>query len=160
MFFLLLNISFTVSQLCSFCHSHNPIILSSFLTEPNKNHDLILKWATQWVTLVKQYLVMLLEDLRLVHPRGLMMFVSSFILYVVFCGALFIFSSFFFLPLFCLSFDLWLLISPFVSSILSYYYRVIHDKLNRNRGRRDHDRMVVGFTTTYAISAFHQWLCC
>ena len=23
------------------------------------------------------------------------------------------------------------------------------------RGRRDHDRMVVGFTTTYAISAYH-----
>jgi hypothetical protein len=24
-----------------------------------------------------------------------------------------------------------------------------------HRGRRGHDRMVVGFTTTYAISAFH-----
>ena len=25
------------------------------------------------------------------------------------------------------------------------------------RGRRDRDRMVVGFTTTYAISAYHHW---
>ena len=27
------------------------------------------------------------------------------------------------------------------------------------RGRRDHDRMVVVFTTTYAISAYHHWCC-
>ena len=26
-------------------------------------------------------------------------------------------------------------------------------------GRRGHDRMVVGFTTTYAISAYHHQLC-
>jgi len=25
------------------------------------------------------------------------------------------------------------------------------------RGRRGRDRMVVGFTTTYAISAYHHW---
>jgi hypothetical protein len=25
------------------------------------------------------------------------------------------------------------------------------------RGRRGHDRMVIGFTTTYAISAYHHW---
>jgi len=28
-----------------------------------------------------------------------------------------------------------------------------------NWGRRDRDRMVVGFTTTYAISAYHHWCC-
>jgi hypothetical protein len=27
------------------------------------------------------------------------------------------------------------------------------------RDHRDHDRMVVGFTTTYAISAYHHWCC-
>jgi hypothetical protein len=27
------------------------------------------------------------------------------------------------------------------------------------RGTRDRDRMVVGFTTTYAISAYHHWCC-
>jgi hypothetical protein len=27
------------------------------------------------------------------------------------------------------------------------------------RGRRDRDRMVVGFATTYAICAYHRWLC-
>jgi len=27
------------------------------------------------------------------------------------------------------------------------------------RGRRVRDRMVVGFTTTYAISAYHRWCC-
>ena len=26
-------------------------------------------------------------------------------------------------------------------------------------GRRGHDHMVVGFTTTYAISAYHHWYC-
>jgi len=27
------------------------------------------------------------------------------------------------------------------------------------RSRRGHDRMVVGFTTTYVISAYHHWCC-
>jgi len=27
------------------------------------------------------------------------------------------------------------------------------------RGRRGHDRMVVGFTTTCTISAYHHWCC-
>jgi succinate dehydrogenase flavin-adding protein (antitoxin of CptAB toxin-antitoxin module) len=27
------------------------------------------------------------------------------------------------------------------------------------RGRRDRDRMVVRFTNTYAISAYHHWRC-
>jgi len=26
-------------------------------------------------------------------------------------------------------------------------------------GHHDHDRMVVGFTTTYTISAYHHWCC-
>ena len=28
-----------------------------------------------------------------------------------------------------------------------------------SKGRRDHDRMVVGFTATYAISAYHHYRC-
>jgi len=30
---------------------------------------------------------------------------------------------------------------------------------HKNRGHRDSDHMVVGFTTTYAISAYHHWSC-
>ena len=30
---------------------------------------------------------------------------------------------------------------------------------NAIKGRRDRDRMVAGFTTTYAISAYHHWYC-
>jgi len=30
---------------------------------------------------------------------------------------------------------------------------------NYGRGRRGRDRMVVGFTTTYANSAYHYWCC-
>jgi hypothetical protein len=29
----------------------------------------------------------------------------------------------------------------------------------RTGGRRGHDRMIVGFTTAYAISAYHHWCC-
>ena len=38
----------------------------------------------------------------------------------------------------------------------------IYNKLSKDefiRGRRRRDRMVVGFTTTYAISAYHHWSC-
>ena len=31
--------------------------------------------------------------------------------------------------------------------------------LTLTRGRRDRDRIVVGFTTTYAIDAYHHWCC-
>jgi dolichyl-phosphate-mannose--protein O-mannosyl transferase len=31
--------------------------------------------------------------------------------------------------------------------------------IERERGRCGRDRMVVGFTTTYAISAYHHWCC-
>jgi len=30
---------------------------------------------------------------------------------------------------------------------------------SHSRGRRGRDLMVVGFTTTYAISAYHHWCC-
>jgi len=33
-----------------------------------------------------------------------------------------------------------------------------HSKIKK-RGRRSRDFMVVGFTTTYAMSAYHHWCC-
>jgi hypothetical protein len=33
----------------------------------------------------------------------------------------------------------------------------VNSKHNINRGRRGRDRIVVGFTTTYVISAYHHW---
>jgi hypothetical protein len=40
-------------------------------------------------------------------------------------------------------------------------YIYIHQKYNiyKKAGRHGHDSMVVGFTTTYAISAYHHWCC-
>ena len=43
-------------------------------------------------------------------------------------------------------------------TLLCYIY-LIWKLLFLDRGHRGHDRMVVGFTTTYAISAYHH-LCC
>ena len=47
---------------------------------------------------------------------------------------------------------------------LFLYYICIHFHIHfcisfYNWGRRGRDRMVVGFTTTYAISAYHHWCC-
>jgi hypothetical protein len=39
-------------------------------------------------------------------------------------------------------------------TIVSYYSLTL---LYSERGHHGHDRMVVGFTTTYAISAYHHW---
>jgi len=39
---------------------------------------------------------------------------------------------------------------------LYFMYSKTYIKLRSRRGR---DRMVVGFTTTYAISAYHHWCC-
>ena len=36
--------------------------------------------------------------------------------------------------------------------IQNQYYKL-------TKGRRSHDRMIYGFTTTYAISAYHHWCC-
>ena len=42
------------------------------------------------------------------------------------------------------------------SSIVSLMYQCTTDQVRGHRGR---DRMVFGFTTTYAISAYHHWCC-
>jgi hypothetical protein len=44
------------------------------------------------------------------------------------------------------------------TTVLSCHLRKSKDTKSR-WGRRGRDRMVVGFTTTYAISAYHHWCC-
>jgi len=44
-----------------------------------------------------------------------------------------------------------------IKSCYTYCVRVVFPM--RVWGRRGRGRMVVGFTTTYAISAYHQWCC-
>jgi len=39
------------------------------------------------------------------------------------------------------------------------FYRVNLLVLHNGRGRHGHDHMVVEFTTTYVISAYHHWHC-
>ena len=69
----------------------------------------------------------------------------------IFCRPLFVLLFIFFWPLCCLFFfSIRILITPLVSSNSSY---------NHNRGRRGHDRMVVGFTTIYSIGAYHHTRC-
>jgi hypothetical protein len=51
------------------------------------------------------------------------------------------------------------LIVPTVFLVLSLFHSVLIRIQNISEGRHDRDRMVVGITTTYAISAFHH-LCC
>jgi hypothetical protein len=41
----------------------------------------------------------------------------------------------------------------------TYGQAVMTNSKNSTKGRRGCDRMVVGFTTTYAISAYHHWCC-
>ena len=53
-------------------------------------------------------------------------------------------------PLICELITLWL---------MTYIYIYILLKLNILANRRGRDRMVVGFTTTYAISGYHHWCC-
>jgi hypothetical protein len=69
----------------------------------------------------------------------------------MFCRPLFVLLFIFFWPLrWLFFFDIQILITPLVSSSSSY---------NHNRGRRGHDRMVVGFTTIYSIGAYHHTRC-
>ena len=48
--------------------------------------------------------------------------------------------------------------SNFTHSSASYKYYLSHCDI-KYRGRRGRDIMVVGFTTTYAISTYHHWCC-
>jgi len=42
---------------------------------------------------------------------------------------------------------------------INIYSKILNSLPHNNRGRPVRDRMVVGFTTTYAISAYHHWCC-
>ena len=44
-------------------------------------------------------------------------------------------------------------------SIVVYIIITLHVNTKRQRCCHGHDRMVAGFTTTYAISAYHHWSC-
>jgi hypothetical protein len=39
------------------------------------------------------------------------------------------------------------------------HFHIQNQYYNLTRGRRSHDRMIDGFTTTYAISVYHHWCC-
>jgi hypothetical protein len=47
-----------------------------------------------------------------------------------------------------------LMLLPFLTVHNAWLFKMLHFK-----GRRGHARIVVGFTTTYAISAYHYWCC-
>jgi hypothetical protein len=89
----------------------------------------------------------------------------------MFCRSLFVLLCFFFSPLCCLLFfDIRILITLLVSLNTSYLFSILSNILffwTRSRftafstssSATGYDRMVVGFTTTYAISAYHHWCC-
>ena len=60
-----------------------------------------------------------------------------------------------------LFFELRLLYKKSYCKIISYRTTAVYwiYMFSSVRGRRGHDRMVVGFTTSYAISAYHHWCC-
>jgi len=39
------------------------------------------------------------------------------------------------------------------------YFDIYVYAIKKRRGHRGRDRMIVGFTTIYAISAYHHWCC-
>jgi len=43
--------------------------------------------------------------------------------------------------------------------ILNRGTKYIRSQYQTDRGRRAHDHMVIGFTTTYAITAYYHWCC-
>jgi hypothetical protein len=45
------------------------------------------------------------------------------------------------------------------SSWIDILYLIQYEPTYLQRGHRGRDHMVVGFTTTYAISAYHHWCC-
>jgi len=85
--------------------------ISSYKYEPKNN----LTRATRQVKLVEQELLTLPEHLS--SPGLLMVRVAqSLVFYVVFCESLYLYVWLLYWQLYCLSFDLWLLITRLVSS--------------------------------------------
>ena len=85
-----------------------------YVQKPNTHSWLITRFVTkvtQWVTLVEQELVTLLEHMGSPQVFSGVFVVQLLVLCVVFCRLLFVFFSFFLWPLFFLSFDLKLLSS-------------------------------------------------
>jgi hypothetical protein len=85
--------------------------------------DFDITWWSCRLTITRRLLLMEQElftrSKHLSSSPVLVVFVLLFTFLVVFCRPLYVPLSFFFLPLYCLSFDLWLLITPLISS--NYY---------------------------------------
>jgi hypothetical protein len=97
----------------------------------------------------------LLKDKRKTHHRPSPFLWGSRCL--VFLTIVCLFVMFIVWPLYCLSFlelELWLLITHLTSSNF-FHYCSFHIEYRTSRGRR----VCIGFTTTYAISAYHHWCC-
>ena len=71
---------------------------------------------TQWVPLVEQELLTLLEHLSSFPIFKGVCVTRSLVFCVMFCRSLFVLLSFYFLSLYCLSSDLQILITPLVTS--------------------------------------------
>jgi len=54
---------------------------------------------------------------------------------------------------------LFLYILPFYFLLLTFCYVGLFVLYSTGRDRRGRDCMVVGYTTTYAISSYHHWCC-
>jgi len=95
------NVPLVVNTSQYFAHSW---IITRFVTR-----------VRRWVPLVEQELFTLPEHLRSPPVFSGVRFTRYLVLCVMFCRSLFVLLYFFFWPLFCLSFDLQILITPSVS---------------------------------------------
>jgi hypothetical protein len=89
---------------------------------------LIIRFVTrvkQQVPLLEQELLTLAEHLRSPPIFSEVGLAQSLVLCIVYWRSLFVLLSFLFWPLYCLSFNFWLLINLLVSSIFSYICRVV-----------------------------------
>ena len=105
-------IDFWPKALYNWSNTRLQYILSSFKTR-------ILTRVTQWVPLVKQELSTISEQLStqlVFHLFCGIHVAQSLVFCIMFCRSLFVFLSILFWPLYFLSFNLWLLITPLVSS--------------------------------------------
>jgi hypothetical protein len=103
-------------------------------------HDFHIRWCsyrlkvTRWVSHMKQELLTIPE-----HPSSPPVFRSvrvarSLVFSIVFCRSLFVFLSFFFWPLYCLSLNLRILITFFGIFILFFHFKQLTTKTNTTYG--------------------------
>jgi hypothetical protein len=148
-------------------------------------HDFHVRWCschlkvTWQVWHVEQELLTLLGNLSSPPVLSGVHVAWSLVFCVMFYRSLFVLLSFLLWLLYCFFFfDLRLLITPLVSSnfftlnttFCQKFHKskqhllirsIVHIYLEKNIfwGRRGRDDMVVGYTTTYEIDAYHHWCC-